>query len=389
MIEELKNVVRSAETTPEEKEEAILEIFRTCIHRRDYEAIGEVIIGMKDMWESVTTSRITKITKKLFEMFPYSSEEFDGILRLLDTLIGWARDENKKMFRLDLECKKIYALLKMGRYSETLEQTGPVIQELKRYDDKINLITLYVYESKAFYEIRNMSKSKSCLTSARVLAVSAYCPPHLQAQIDLLSGIYICDERNYSIASSYFIEALEGFTLDKMHVEACLSLRYLILSKIIARRWDEIGIVLKNKNTLRHLNDGIVKILFRVRDACGDRDLKSYSDILLKHSEELRSDPFICSHLQYLYDILLDSNIIKIIEPYSIVRIGFIAEALGFEEDVIEKKLRKIILDKTIRGILDHVNQCLILHEEKTANNFVAECIKQIEALERIASSQY
>lgn len=344
---------------------------------------------MKNIWEGVTTPRITKITKKLFDMLPYSSDDFEDILKLLDTLVKWAESENKKMLKLDLECKRIYALLKTGKYSDTLNQIGLVIQELKKYDDKINLITLYVYESKAFYEVKNISKSKSCLTSARVLAVSAYCPPQLQAQIDLLSGIYICDERNYNVASSYFIEALEGFTLDRMHVEACLSLRYLILSKIIAKKWDEIGVVLKNKNTLRHLNDDIIKVLFRVRDACSNRDLKSYSDVLLQYSEQIQSDSFVCAHLQYLYDILLESNIIKIIEPYSIIKIGFIADVLGFEVDVVEKKLRKVILDKTINGILDHVNQCLILHENKVVNNFVNECVRQIEALDRIVSSQY
>jgi len=322
-------------------------------------------------------------------MIPYSFDDFEHILKLLNSLIIWTENENKKMFKLDLECKKIYALLKTGKYNETLSQVGPVIQELKKYDDKINLITLYVYESKAFYEIKNVSKSKSCLTSARVLAVSSYCPPNLQAQIDLLSGIYICDERNYSVASSYFIEALEGFTLDKMYVEGCLSLKYLILSKILAKKWDEISIILKNKNTLRHLNDEMIKVLLKIGDICKNRDLKSYNDVLLKHSEQIQTDPFIFAHLQYLYDILLNNNIIKIIEPYSIVKIEFIANILGFEVDVIEKKLRKMILDKVVNGILDHVNQCLIIHEEKIVNNFVNECVKQIDTLDRITSSQY
>lgn len=389
MIEHLKNIVRDPETSPEEKEITVFEMFKLLIAKRDYDAIGRSIIDMKNIWEGITTPRITKIIKKLFEMFPYSSDDFEDILGLLDALTKWAESENKKMLKLDLECKRIYALLQTGKYSETLSQIGPIIQELKKYDDKINLITLYVYESKAFYEVKNISKSKSCLTSARVLAVSAYCPPQLQAQIDLLSGIYICDERNYGVAPSYFIEAFEGFTLDKMYVEACISLRYLVLSKIIAKKWDETNVLMKNKNVLRHLDDEMIKILFKVGEVCSNRDLKSYNDLLLAHSERIQQDSFICAHLQYLYDILLDSNIIKIIEPYSVVKIEFIAESLGFDADVIENKLRKIILDKTINGILDHVNNCLIIHEERVVNDFVGECVRQIEALDRIVSPQY
>lgn len=389
MIGELKRVVGSKDATLEEKEEAVLEILRTLIGRGDYQSIGDTVISLKETWEDITTPRITKVVKSLFEMIPYSSENFEHILQLLNVLVEWAERENKKMLRLDLECKRIYALLKTEKYSEALAQIGPVVHELKKYDDKVNLITLYVYESKAFYEIKNTSKSRASLTSARVLAVSAYCPPQLQAQIDLLSGMYICDERNYGVASSYFIEALEGFTLGKMDAEACMSLRYLILSKIMAGKRKEIGAVLKAKSTMRHLDDEVMRILLEVGERCGGRDLKGYNDILERHSEQLRHDPFICAHLQYLYDVLLDKNIVKIIEPYSVVKIGFVASTLGFGEDVIERKLRKMILDRAVNGTLDHINQCLILHEGKAADGFADECMRQIEALECIVSSRY
>ncbi|ADM11817.1 26S proteasome regulatory complex component [Encephalitozoon intestinalis ATCC 50506] len=389
MIEELKGIVRNKETVLEEKEAAVLEIFRILISKGDYQEIGATIISLRETWEDITTPRITKIIRNLFEMIPYSSDNFGNVLELLTVLVEWADKENKKMLRLDLECKKIYALLKTGRYSEALAQIGPVAHELKKYDDKINLITLYVYESKAFYEIKNISKSKSSLTSARVLAVSAYCPPQLQAQIDLLSGIYICDERNYGVASSYFIEALEGFTLGKMDPEACISLRYLILSKIMANKREEINTVMKNKSTLKHLGDEIIRVLLKVSNSFANRDLKSYTNVLQEYSEQIHSDSFICSHLQYLYDLLLDKNIIKIIEPYSVIRISFIADVLGFGVDVIEKKLRKMILDRAVNGTLDHIDECLILQGEKADESFADECMKQVKALNCIVSPRY
>ncbi|CAD25591.1 similarity to HYPOTHETICAL PROTEIN YMJ5_CAEEL [Encephalitozoon cuniculi GB-M1] len=389
MIGELKRILGSKEATLEEKEATVLEIFKILISKGDYCSIGDTITSLREAWEDVTTPRITKIIRSLFEMIPYSSDNFEDVLKLLTALVEWADRENKKMLRLELECKRIYALLKTGKYSEALAQIGPVAHELKKYDDKINLITLYVYESKAFYEIKSVSKSKSSLTSARVLAVSAYCPPQLQAQIDLLNGIYICDERNYGVASSYFIEALEGFTLGKMDVEACVSLRYLILSKIMANRREEIGAVMRNKNTLKHLDDEMIRVLLKVSESFGNRDLKSYSDVLAQYSDQIHQDSFIRDHLQYLYDVLLDKNIVKIIEPYSVVKIRFIADVLGFDVNVIEKKLRKMILDKAVDGTLDHIDECLILHGEKAKNNFADECMKQVEALDCIVSSRY
>jgi 26S proteasome regulatory subunit N6 len=389
MIEDMKEILRNPETSPEEKEIFLLELFKAMISRKEYTEIASTICDLRSVWKNITTARVTKIIKRLFDVVPYLHEDFSQILGLLDTLVSWAERDGKKMLKLDLECKRIYALLRMGRNHDVLKQTGPVIRELKKYEDKLNLITIFVYESKAFYETRNVSRSKSSLTSARALAVSAYCPSKLQAQIDLLSGMYICDDRNYSTAFSYFMEALEGFSLDKAYEEAAVALRYLVMSKILARKLDEIGVVMKNKHAQRHLSDRAVTILLEIGESCKNRDLKVYSEVLSRDSGFIREDPFICSHLEFLYDILLENNIIKIIEPYADVRIEFIASKLDFDSATIESKLRKMILDRAINGILDHVNQCLILHEEKKEVDFIGECIQQIDVLDCIASSQH
>ena len=45
---------------------------------------------------------------------------------------------------------------------------------------------------------------------------------------------------------------------------------------------------------------------------------------LKKHSEHLGADPIISTHLHALYDMLLQENICRIIEPYScVVHWGF------------------------------------------------------------------
>ena len=48
-----------------------------------------------------------------------------------------------------------------------------------------------------------------------------------------------------------------------------------------------------------------------------------------------------------------------------------------------------MILDGGVNGTLDHINQCLILHEERQAEGFADECMRQIEALECIVSPRY
>lgn len=72
------------------------------------------------------------------------------------------------------------------------------------------------------------------MTSARTTANSVYCPPLLQAQLDLQSGALNADEKDYKTAYSYFFEALEGFTqYDEKDPRALRALKYMLLCKIM------------------------------------------------------------------------------------------------------------------------------------------------------------
>ena len=196
--------------------------------------------------------------------------------------------------------------------------------------------------------------------------------------------MYLCDERNYKIAFSYFLEAMEGFTIDKKCEFACISLRYLILSKIISKNQNEIEMLFKNKNAAPYSNDNLVKLLIEIGQCCTDRNLRRYLSLMENNRQILESDEFLFSHLGYLYDILLENNILKIIESYSVVYLELISKNLNFEVEIIEEKIRKMILDGKINGILNHSDMSLILYNNINAHAFEKDCLVQIEKLKKI-----
>ncbi|CDO78085.1 hypothetical protein BN946_scf184702.g6 [Trametes cinnabarina] len=83
------------------------------------------------------------------------------------------------------------------------------------------------------------------------------------------------------------------------------------------------------------------------------RNLADFEKALRDYRQELSSDPTIRTHLSALYDTLLEQNLLRIIEPYSVVEIECIAQQVGQDRQAVELKLSQMILDKVFHGVLD------------------------------------
>jgi len=59
---------------------------------------------------------------------------------------------------------------------------------------------------------------------------------------------------------------------------------------------------------------------------------------------ELSSDSTIRSHLAALYDTLLEQNLLRIVEPYSVVEIEYVAQMVGQARQAVEAKYASLFL---------------------------------------------
>lgn len=111
------------------------------------------------------------------------------------------------------------------------------------------LTEVHLLESRVYRGIGNLAKAKvslpilrswfqltfcnqAALTSSRTAANSIYCPPSLQASLDLQSGVLHAEDKDYTTAYSYFFEAFEN--LSAQGEEGALgALKYMLLCKVM------------------------------------------------------------------------------------------------------------------------------------------------------------
>ncbi|KAI5172456.1 26S proteasome regulatory subunit N6 [Nematocida sp. LUAm3] len=353
----------------------------------------EIEILLEAIAESKTISKASSsiLLKNTLDILEKEGLNKKQTMALYDKMISWASSNKRNLLKLDFKMRKAELLLALSEYKECLSLIDETAKVLKQTDDKLGLVRLYYLESKVYYELKNLPKAKSSLTLARSTLTFVYCPPRLQAKIDLLNGIYLADEREYKTATAHILEALEGFSIAQDKKETVRCGRYLVLMKTMEGKTKEAFATLSHKFLSPHKSDKCIEMLCKITKCVEERNLKKCNEIIHSGMQDISSDAFLMSHLVYLCDNLIDSNILKIIEPYSTISVQYIGEVLGFDIPTIENRVRRMILDGRIKGNIDQETMCIIIKTQKTKekqHSSISEVLSVLSDATSVISSQ-
>jgi 26S proteasome regulatory subunit N6 len=259
-----------------------------------------------------------------------------------------------------------------GYQIQALDVVTKTLVDLKRYEDNLGLIILQLIESKIHYANKGITKAKAALTSVKTLCTKVYIEPRLQASIDMHAGIIAAHEKDYNLAYSYFYESFDVYNLHTVRKtnKALKCLQYMLLCKIMNGNIDDVNAIIISKQAQKYLGKEVAA-LKSVEEAVRQKSVHLLISNIDKHSEALKKDPIIVYHLQNLHHELLEKNLIKIIQPYSVVEIDFITHQLQLSMNEVIIKLSQMILDKKINGILDQGRGSLIIYDEIVSNVFI------------------
>jgi len=263
-----------------------------------------------------------------------------------------------------LESKLAGLLVDQGKYKPALALIGRVIKEVKKFDDKLLMVEIYLIESRTHLLLQDKARAKGALTSARSAANSVYCPPLLQAQIDIMAGILCAEEHDFKTSFSYFYEAFEGYNGLGDASKATCCLKYMLLTKIMVKAPEDVYAIIKGKSGVKYAGRD-VQAMRAVADASKARSIQAFEAAYVQYRSELSLDPIVARHLGDLKDHLVEQNLMKLIEPYSRVEVAHVASLINLPLVEVEAKLSEMILDHKLNGILDQGTGVLIIFDEE------------------------
>ncbi|KAL0946353.1 hypothetical protein HGRIS_012586 [Hohenbuehelia grisea] len=346
-----------------DQESVLVKLGQLYRDQKNAEGVAELITLSRSFMSSTAKAKTAKLIRTLLDFFNAIPDSNDTQIRVLTDNIEWAKREKRIFLKHSLETRLVSLQLDTAQYKSALALIDTLLTELKRLDDKLILTEVHLLESRVYLGIRNLPKAKAALTSSRTAANSIYCPPHLQSSLDLQAGILHAEDRDWTTAYSYFFEAFEG--LSSLGEDTALgAFKYMLLCKVMLNLSDDVNSLLTIKLALKYAQMREVESMRAIARAHQNRNLADFEKALRDYRDELSSDLTIRTHLAALYDTLLEQNLLRIIEPYSVVEIEHVANLVGQERQAVEQKLSKMILDKVFHGVLDQGRGCLLVYDE-------------------------
>ncbi|OLL23976.1 putative 26S proteasome regulatory subunit rpn6 [Neolecta irregularis DAH-3] len=383
------------------QESALNKLGELYRNQKQTESLASLIRSSRTLVSSFTKAKTAKIVRNLIDLFSTLPETLPTQIEVTKDCIEWAINLKRIFLKQSLETRLVSLYLENQQFQDALTLINTLLAELKRLDDKMVLVEVLLLESRVHHSLRNIPKSRAAaLTSARTSANSIYCPPSVQAGLDMQSGILHAEDKDYKTAFSYFYEALEAYSAQE-DPKAVLALKYMLLSKIMLNAVDDVTSIPNGKLASKYTG-APVEAMRAIATAHKNRSLAEFEQALSKYDlgtltsdrhdtylEELRRDPIIRSHFTALYDTLLEQNLVKVIEPFSHVQLSHIAGIIELSVEQVEGKLSQMILDKILNGVLDQGTGCLIVFDEPRQDKAYDAALDTIKHMANVVDLLY
>lgn len=344
------------------KEQSIISLAALLAKLGKPAELKQLFIDTRAFFNVIPKARTAKIVRDMIDAVGQTAVAVQLQIEIVQDGVEWCVKEKRTSLKHRLQCRLANLHLRADKFKDALAVISGLVREVRKLDDKLLLVEIFVIEARVHMALQNVAKAKGALTAGRSNANAIYCPPALQAQIDALAGTLCAMESDYKTGFSYFYEAFEGYNTINKPDEAIKALKYMLLCKIMTSHAEDVYSIINGKSGIKYA--GIdVEAMRAVADTYKARDIHQFEKIFDKFKPQLADDAFVQQHLSALKNQLLEQNLQRLVEPFSRVQTAHIAKLINLPPAMVEAKLSEMILDGKLLGTLDQGSGDLIVFE--------------------------
>ncbi|KAF3670777.1 COP9 signalosome complex subunit 2 [Capsicum annuum] len=208
----------------------------------------------------------------------------------------------------------------------------------------------------------------------KALSVKSAIPhPRIMGIVRECGGKMHMAERTWAEAATDFFEAFKNYDEAGNHRRIqCLNVPHDVdFVKYVAVHAEDMYLVLANmlmesevnpfdgQEAKPYKNDPEILAMTNLIAAYQRNEILEFEKILKSNRRTIMDDPFIRNYIEDLLRKVRTQVLLKLIKPYTRIRIPFISKELNVPEKDVENLLVSLILDNRIDGHIDQVNGLL------------------------------
>ncbi len=109
-------------------------------------------------------------------------------------------------------------------------------------------------------------------------------------------------------------------------------------------------------------SDAEILVMTNLVSAYMRNEIREFEKILRTNQQAIMGDAFIRMYIEDLLKNIRTQVLLKVVTPYTRIRIAFIADELNIKPPEVEALLVALILDGQIDGQIDQLGQLLLLN---------------------------
>jgi len=289
------------------------------------------------------------------------------------------QSSNNERLWLKTNIKLVRLLIDRKEYTSVTRKLGELHKACQRDDgtDDPNKGTysleIYALEIQMHAATKNNKQLKQLYE--RALQVRSAVPhPKVMGIIRECGGKMHMSEENWDEAQKDFFESFRNYdeagSLQRFQV-----LKYLLLATMLMKSTIS---PFDSQETKPYRSDPRITAMTELVDAFQRDDIHAYQSVLQKNKDIL-DDSFIAENIDEVTRSMRIKGVVKIIAPYTKMRLGWIAKALKISEVEVRDILSFLIMDHKIQGRIDQKEGLLHIQSDADAG--------RVEALQGLCDS--